>query len=99
MILEVLFTLMVVRLHDATPTRDGNHGQEAEEEGEEEEMEDEETGNGENTERRGMSTRAQTSRGGRHDITREDQGGRPSAIARQNPNMDREREWRGGHFE
>jgi hypothetical protein len=43
MMLAVMLTLMVGKLHDATPTRDGNHGQEAEEEGEEEEMEDEET--------------------------------------------------------
>ena len=32
MMLAVLLTLMVGRLHDATPTRDGNYGQEAEEE-------------------------------------------------------------------
>ncbi len=42
------------------------------EEGEEEELEDEETGNGENAEAGGMSTSAQTSRGGRHGMTRED---------------------------
>jgi hypothetical protein len=99
MMLAVLLTLMVGKLHDVTPTRDGNHGQEAEEEGEEEEMEDEETGNGENAEADGMYTRAQTSLGGRRGIAREDQGGRPGASARQNPNMDREREWRGDHFE
>ena len=98
MMLAVLLTLMVGKLHDATPTRDANHGQDAEEE-EEEEMEEEETGNGENTEAGGMSTRAQTNRGGRRGIPREDQGGRPGANARQNPNMDREREWRGGQFE
>jgi hypothetical protein len=99
MMLTVLLTLMVGRLHDATPTRDGNHGQEAEEEGEEEEMEDEEKGNGENAEAGGMSTRAQTSRGGRRGIAREDQYSEPSTSVRQNPNMDREREWRGDHFE
>ena len=57
MMLAVLLTLMTGKVHDATPTRDGNHGQEAEEEEEEEELEDEETGNGENAEG-GMSTRA-----------------------------------------
>ncbi len=59
----------------------------AEEEGEEEELEDEETGNGENAEA-GMSTRAQTSRGGRRSMAREDQGDRLGTSARQNPNMD-----------
>ena len=48
MMLIVLLTIMTGKVHDATPTRDGNHGQEAEEEGEGEEMEDEETDNGEN---------------------------------------------------
>ena len=99
MMLVVLLTLMVGKVYDTTLTRDGNHGQEAEEEGEEEELEDEETGNGENAEAGGMSTRAQTSRGGRRDMVREDQDGRLGASARQNPIMDREREWRGGHFE
>ncbi len=99
MILTVLLTLMVGKLHDGTPTRDANHGQDAGEEEEEEEMDDEETGNGENTEAGGMSTRAQTNRGGRRGIAREDQDGRSGASARQNPNMDREREWRGGQFE
>ena len=60
MMLTVLLTLMVGKVHDTTPTREGNHGQEAEEEGEEEELEDEETGNGENTEG-DMSTLLQTS--------------------------------------
>jgi hypothetical protein len=99
MMLIVLLTIMTVKVHDATPTRDGNHGQESEEEGEGEEMEDEETDNGENTDR-GMTTRVQTAHGGRHDIEREDQDSRCGASTKQNPNMDREREWRGGgHFE
>ena len=99
MMIAVLLTLMAGKMHNATPTRDGDYGQEAEEEGEEEEVEEEETGNGENAEAGGMSTRAQTSRGGRRGMAREDQGGRLGASARQNPNMDREREWRGGHLE
>ena len=99
MMLSVLFTLKTGKLHDGTPNRDGNYGQEAEEEGEEEEMEDQETGNGESADG-GMSTRAQMARGGRRDMEREDQGGRRDVSTRQSPNTDREREWReGGHFE
>ena len=99
MMIAVLLTLMAGKMHNATPTRDGDYGQEAEEEGEEEEVEEEETGNGENAEAGGMSTRAQTSRRGRRGMAREDQAGRLGASARQNPKMDREREWRGGHLE
>ena len=88
MMLAVLLTLMAGKMHDGTPNRDGIYGQEAEQEGEEEEMEDQETGNGEST-HGGMSTRAKIARDGRRD-----------ASTRQNPNTDREREWRGGgHFE
>ena len=87
MMLAVLLTLMAGKMHDGTPNRDGIYGQEAEQEGEEEEMEDQETGNGESTDG-GMSTRAQIARGGRRDTS-----------TRQHPNMDREKEWRGGgHF-
>ncbi len=39
MILAVLHTLMAGKVYDATPTRDGNHGQETKEEGAEEELE------------------------------------------------------------
>ncbi len=39
MILAVLLTLMAGKVYDATPTRDENHGQETEEEGEEEDVE------------------------------------------------------------
>jgi hypothetical protein len=88
MILSVLLTLMADKMHDGTPSRDGIYGQEAEQEGEEEEMEDQETGNGEITDG-DMSTHAQIARDGRSD-----------ASTRQNPNTDRKREWRGGgHFE
>ena len=44
MMLAVLLTLMTGKMHDGTPSRDGNYGQEAKEEGEEEEMEDQESG-------------------------------------------------------
>ena len=55
--------------------------QEVDGDGEVEEMEEEETGNGEDADG-GMSTRAQTARGNRLSMDREDVGGRCHAITR-----------------
>ena len=98
MMMAVLLTLMTDRVHDATPNRDAMHQQEDNEDGEEENMDAEEAGDdeGEDVSR---STRAQTARGARRGMEREDVGGKRSTNSRQNANAERDREWYSEQFE
>ena len=61
-------------------------------------MEEEETGDCEDTDG-GRSSRAQTARGGRRGMEREDVGGKRSTNSRQNANAERGREWYSEQFE